>query len=68
MNLTGNFGPFVAIAIMHLADGTTIQFEDVRVDSIGPSAENKGVVGIEFEDSERLVHVPFVRYWEIEYR
>ena len=68
MNLTGNFGPFVTVAIMHLADGSTIEFEEVNVDAIGPNAENKGVIGIEFEDSDRLVHVPFVRYWEIEYR
>lgn len=61
--------PTVAVATFHLNDGETIVFEDVRVDSIGPSAENPGVVGVEFEDdSARIVHIPFVRYWEIDYQ
>lgn len=49
-------------------DGRTLRFDGVRVDSIGPSAENPGVIGVEFEnDGDRLVHVPFVQSWEIEY-
>jgi hypothetical protein len=62
-------GRSVASVVFTLADGSTVEFDDVRVDSIGPSAENPGVVGVEFEnDIDRIVHVPFVRYWEIEYR
>jgi hypothetical protein len=50
-------------------DGHTVTFENVRVDTIGPSAENPGVIGVEFEDDDydRLVHVPFVESWTIEY-
>jgi hypothetical protein len=59
----------VASVVFTLADGSTVEFDDVLVDSIGPSAENRGVIGVEFEnDIDRIVHVPFVRYWEIEYR
>ena len=62
-------GMSTAIAVVHLHDGTSIEFEDVNPDSIGPSAENKGVIGIEFmDDYDRVVHVPFVRFWEIQYR
>lgn len=50
-------------------DDTIVSFDNVRVDSIGPSAENPGVIGVEFDDDEhdRLVHVPFVKFWTIEY-
>jgi hypothetical protein len=62
-------GRSVASVVFTLADGSTVEFDDVLVDSIGPSAENRGVIGVEFEnDIDRIVHVPFVRYWEIEYR
>lgn len=49
-------------------DGKTVRIDNVRVDSISPIAENNGVIGVEFFDSDRVVHVPFVSHWEIEYR
>jgi hypothetical protein len=52
----------------HLSDGKEITFERVRVDSIGPSAENAGVIGVEYYNKDDIVHVPFVRYWTIGYR
>ena len=59
----------VAVATFTLVDGKTLTFEHVNVDSIGPSAEHPGVIGVEFmNDNMRIVHIPFVRYWEIEYR
>lgn len=55
-----------ATAVFHLENGSTLTFDNVNVDSIGPSAESRGVIGVEFEDnSDRIVHIPFVRYWEI---
>jgi hypothetical protein len=56
-------------AVVHFkrTDGKTVSFTGVRVDSIGPSAENPGVVGVEFVDTDRLVHLPFIESWEIEY-
>ena len=57
-----------AVATFHLQDGSELVFTGVRVDSIGPSADNPGVVGVEFEeDADKVVHIPFVRYWEISY-
>lgn len=58
----------VATVTFTRTDGKTLSFDHVNVDSIGPSAENPGVVGVEFEnDSMRVVHVPFVQSWEITY-
>jgi len=58
----------VATVTFTRTDDTQIVFTHVRVDSIGPSAENPGVVGVEFEnDSDRIVHIPFVKFWEISY-
>lgn len=48
-------------------DGREVRIENARVDSIGPSAENPGVIGVEFFDSDSVVHVPFVESWIIEY-
>jgi hypothetical protein len=48
-------------------DGRTVLIENVRVDSIGPSAENPGVIGVEFFDRDDVVHVPFVQFWVINY-
>jgi len=48
-------------------DGHKVTLKDVRVDSIGPGAENNGVIGVEFFDSDRVVHVPFVASWEVSY-
>ena len=48
-------------------DGRTVSFENVRVDSIGPSAEAPGVIGVEFFNSLDVVHVPFVESWVINY-
>lgn len=56
-----------ANVVFTLDDGNTLTIENVRVDSVGPSAENKGVIGVEFHGSDRLVHVPFVRSWEFTY-
>jgi len=63
------YGPDpVATVTFTRTDGKTVVFDNVRVDSIGPSAENPGVIGVEFEDDhDRIVHVPFVAYWTIEY-
>lgn len=49
-------------------DGTSFTVTNVRVESIGPSAEARGVIGVEFFGSDRLIHVPFVQSWEITYR
>lgn len=58
--------PFVTF---FLKDGSEISFEGVNVDSIGPSAESPGVIGVEFVDNpDRIVHIPFVQWWEITYR
>lgn len=58
----------VAVVTFHLSNGMTVEFEDVNPDSIGPSAETPGVIGVEFETNpDRVVHVPFVLYWEIEW-
>lgn len=53
--------------VFTLHDGSTLKVENVRVDSIGPSAENRGVIGVEFFHSDHVVHVPFVRFWEVTY-
>ena len=58
-----------AIATFRRLDGRTVTLENVNVDSIGPSAANPGVVAVEFEDNlDRIVHLPFIESWEIEYR
>lgn len=66
---TGDFLPDASATVdFTLVDGSTITFYNVNADSIGPSAEHPGVIGVEFEnDADRVVHVPFVRYWEISY-
>lgn len=48
-------------------DGRTVVIDKVRVDSISAVAENKGVIGVEFYGTDRVVHVPFVSYWEVTY-
>lgn len=58
----------VAIATFYLNDGSCIQFENVREESISNGAANKNVIAVEFMDSDRVVHIPFVRYWEIDWR
>lgn len=58
----------VAVATFHLVDGSTIVFEGVREDSISNGASNTRVISVEFMDSNRLVHIPFVRFWEIDWR
>lgn len=50
-----------------LLDGSTFVIERVRADSVGPSGNAPGVIGVEFFDSDRVVHVPFVRSWEFDY-
>lgn len=48
-----------------LTNGKTVSFDNVNVDSVGPSAESPGVIGVEFaNDADRVVHVPFVSHWE----
>ncbi len=64
-----NANAVIPTAVFHLENGKTVSFDNVNVDSIGPSAESPGVIGVEFDDNaDRIVHIPFVRYWEIEYR
>lgn len=53
--------------VFTLANGGTLEFDNVLVDSVGPSAEAPGVIGVEFPDSDRVVHVPFVSFWEFSY-
>lgn len=48
-------------------DGQVVVIDNVRVDSIGPSAEARGVIGVEFYDKDEVVHVPFVKFWTISY-
>lgn len=58
-----------AIATFRRLDGRTVTLENVNVDSIGPSAANPGVVAVEFEDDpDRIIHLPFIESWEIDYR
>lgn len=49
-------------------DGREVTIRDVRVESVGPSAEAPGVIGVEFFDSDKIVHVPFVESWTFDYR
>ena len=59
----------VAVAYLHIKGGGVLEFEDVRPDSIGPSAVHPGVIGVEFESGAvEVAHVPFVEWWHIEYR
>ena len=61
-------GETVAVAHFTRLDGRIVSLTHVNVDSIGPSAEAPGVVGVEFEnDNMRIVHLPFIESWEIEY-
>lgn len=53
--------------VFTLTDGRRLEIERVRVDSVSPAAEAPGVIGVEFFDSSRVVHVPFVSYWEFNY-
>lgn len=55
-------------AIFTRTDGQTIKIENVRVDSVGPNASNPGVVSVEFLDTDKVVHLPFIQSWEITYR
>lgn len=48
-------------------DGLKVTIENVRVDSVGPSAESKGVIGVEYFGSDKVTHVPFVESWEFTY-
>lgn len=58
----------VATAIFTRTDGAQFALSDVRVDSIGPSAEAPMVVGVEFEsDADKIVHLPFIHSWQIEW-
>lgn len=50
-----------------LTSGETYTIKDVRVESVSPMATAPGVIGVEFFDSDRVVHVPFVRSWEFNY-
>lgn len=50
-----------------LTDGSTYTIDCVRVESVSPVATAPGVIGVEFFDSDRVVHVPFVRSWEFNY-
>ena len=48
-------------------DETVFTIKKVRVDSIGPNAENAGVIAVETFDEREIIHVPFVQHWTITY-
>ena len=48
-------------------DGRTLTIHNVRVDSVGPAASAPGVVSVEFFNSDKVRHVPFVESWEFNY-
>lgn len=49
-------------------DGGKIVIDNVRVDSVGPGGEARGVVAAESFDGRRIFHVPFVSHWEFDFR
>lgn len=49
-------------------DGTTVKFENVEVDSVTPMAEVGDVIGFNYFESDRIIHVPFVSFWEFTYK
>lgn len=53
--------------VFTLQDDTELVIRGVRVDSVGPSAEARGVIGVEFFDVDTVIHVPFVKYWTFQY-
>ena len=55
-------------AVFVLNDGSKIMVHNVNVDSISPVAVNSNVIAVEFFKHDAVVHIPFVRYWTIEYR
>lgn len=58
----------VPSVVFHLTGGGTLRFDNVNFDSIGPVGANPGVISVEFtDDTDRVVHVPFVEWWEIHY-
>lgn len=60
--------PIVAVAHFRRLDGRIVTLEAVNADSIGPSAANPGVVAVEYaDDPDRIMHLPFIESWEIEY-
>lgn len=61
-------GQVIADVTFTRTDGRKVTIEDVRVDSIGPGAENTGVIGVEFYGNDRVVHLPFIESWEVNYR
>lgn len=48
-------------------DGQVLTIDNLRVDSIGPAAENFGVIGAETIHGE-VIHLPFIQSWTIHYR
>lgn len=48
-------------------DGKTVVVDNVLFDTIGPVATNAGVVSMDVDNSDRIVHVPFVESWVIDY-
>jgi hypothetical protein len=57
-----------ATAVFHLEGGRTLRVENVDPDSISPKGMEPGVIGVESGDhNDRVLHVPFVLYWEIEW-
>lgn len=72
-----SFGPLAdllakqltARAVFLRTDGKTVVVENVNPDSIGPSGANPGVVAVEYADgTDRVVHLPFIELWTVEYR
>lgn len=49
-------------------DGRKLVLDHVRVDSVGPNGVPGGVIGVEFFDSDEVIHVPFVESWTFSYR
>lgn len=64
-----NDTPITAVAHFRRTDGRIVTLEDVRPDSIGPSAANPGCIAVEYNDDlDRVTHLPFIESWEIDYR
>ena len=51
-------------------DGKTVTVDNVRVDSIGPDSDTANREGVcaDLLNDERILHVPSVSHWTIEYR
>ena len=57
----------VAVATFTRTDKVEVVVRDVDVDSIGPAGDNPYVIAVEFVESDRILHLPFIESWEISY-